>query len=125
MQPVHLPGLIDYLILTLIGAEQAIIIRLQKQVIPYIYFGMGHDKHHHQPSDTLAHIDFTLFEYAMSKIALFIEKLPKLVIWLSEVKTNCLFCALFNFFTLNLKFTSFAAITQPVADRLRLKVLFL
>ncbi len=47
-----------------------------KAGIPYIYFGIGHDKHHHQSTDTAAHIDFTLFEYAMAKIALFIEKLP-------------------------------------------------
>lgn len=47
-----------------------------KAGIPYIYFGIGHDKHHHQSTDTAAHIDFTLFEYAMTKIALFIEKLP-------------------------------------------------
>lgn len=47
-----------------------------KAGIPYIYFGIGHDKHHHQSTDTAAHIDFTLFEYAIAKIALFIEKLP-------------------------------------------------
>ena len=47
-----------------------------KAGIPYIYFGIGHDKHHHQSTDTAAHIDFTLFEYAMAKIALFIERLP-------------------------------------------------
>ncbi|WP_370318000.1 M20/M25/M40 family metallo-hydrolase [Pseudoalteromonas sp.] len=47
-----------------------------KAGIPYIYFGIGHDKHHHQSTDTAAHIDFTLFEYAMAKIALFVEKLP-------------------------------------------------
>ncbi|MEI8645004.1 M28 family peptidase [Pseudoalteromonas sp. Hal040] len=44
--------------------------------IPYIYFGIGHDKHHHQSTDTTAHMDFTLFESAMKKIAEFVEKLP-------------------------------------------------
>lgn len=46
-----------------------------KAKIPYIYFGIGHDKHHHQTTDTTEHINFTLFEAAMKKIALFIEKL--------------------------------------------------
>ena len=48
-----------------------------KAGVPYIYFGMGHDKHHHQPSDTLEHIDFRLFEHALSKIAEFVSALTR------------------------------------------------
>lgn len=46
-----------------------------KADIPYIYFGMGHDKHHHQSTDTIAHINFDLYEHAIQKIAEFMDKL--------------------------------------------------
>ncbi|WOC27399.1 M20/M25/M40 family metallo-hydrolase [Pseudoalteromonas sp. N1230-9] len=46
-----------------------------KADIPFIYFGMGDDKHHHQVTDTLEHIDFQLYEQTILKIAKFVTYL--------------------------------------------------
>ncbi len=46
-----------------------------KADIPYIYFGVGLDKHHHQTTDSIAHIDFVLLTQVVEKIAAFIEQL--------------------------------------------------
>lgn len=46
-----------------------------KAGIPFIYFGMGYDKHHHKPSDTIENIDKTLYINTVIYIEKFIHQL--------------------------------------------------